>query len=371
MPNTGNRKSLRPAAPRRAPVLPAQPAHPAPRPVDFGDLPERLLAARSVIVFSHVGPDLDNIGAVLALASGLTRAGVPAVCAANADPVPRGCRFLPGTERIVPLPHARGPFDIALALDCSDEERPGFAGFRALAPHLVNLDHHIGNTGFADRNIVEPERTSTCELVALLLERLGERTGRDLIDRDAATCLFAGIMGDSIRFLTAGCTPELYRLVARLVERGADPQEIGTRAYMDNTLSGARVLAHALGRVESSLGGRFLHFTVTEELRARFGATMEDSAPVVNHLLAISGVETAAVFETEGATLHVNLRSKTRFDVGEIARELGGGGHMNAAGCQMAADPGAVERVVALVEERMRRSLDPSARTGTTASAAS
>lgn len=305
-------------------------------PPDFRPLVEIIRSSERILVSSHVMPDGDNIGAICAVGLALEKAGYR-VTMANMDPVPRLCRFLSGQEKITDLREQSvdDPHDLFLLLDCSDETRVGRGDFLRLGRTVVSLDHHAGNTMFAQINIVEPRMSSTCELVYHLLRALELP-----LDEPVATALFTGMTTDTIRFLTSACTPGFYRIVAELVAAGASPADVGTACYMNYSPGASRLLGQKLQDFTLECDGALSWCLIRQEEREQFGATLEDTGSVVNHILSVHGVEASIVFETEGDRVHLSMRSKTAFDVGAIARSLGGGGHLNAAGAVL---PGGAE----------------------------
>lgn len=320
---------------------------------DFTELITHLRSAESILISSHVMPDGDNIGALCAMGIALQNGGFP-VRVANLDPLPRLYQFMPGQERIESLRDVinDGPFDLFLMLDCSDETRVGLPQFMDFGRTVASLDHHAGNTMFADINLVEPLCSSTCELVFHLLKKM-----EISLDPDVATALFTGMTTDTIRFLTSACTPGFYQTVADLVRAGASPADVGTACYMNYTLGGTRLLGQKLNDFTLECNNCLSWCLILEEERQSFGATLEDTGSVVNHILSVEGVEASIVFETEGDKVHLSMRSKTEFDVGEIARSIGGGGHLNAAGAVLTGGREVCREIIDMVSSRLQEFL--------------
>jgi hypothetical protein len=175
--------------------------------------------------------------------------------------------------------------------------------------------------------------SSASELIFYLIKTLDIE-----LDKRIAVSLFTGMMTDTIRFLTSSCTPDFYYIIAELVKYGADPSFIGTNVYMRNSISSIRMLGSILSDFKLICDDKLSYCIITEERKTKFNVTADDTNTIINNLLGTNGVESALMFEIEGDMIHLSMRSKTKFDVGEIARELGGGGHINAAGTAILGD---------------------------------
>jgi phosphoesterase RecJ-like protein len=291
---------------------------------------EELRATGSVLMSLHRQPDGDSVGSTLAVAMGLRRRG-KRVTVASPDPVPRSYRFLPGADEIVGWAEVEGPFDTVLLLDCADPERTGAPRpLRSYGRVVVNIDHHATNRAYGDLNFVDPGASSSAELAARLLERLGV-----VIDRDIALALYTGIATDTGGFRYSSTTADTHRLAARLVDTGIDPGEVSEAIYEQNDPAALRVLGRALSTLRLEADGRV---AVMELRRADFEGLPPgeaDSLGIVNFARSIAGVEVGCLLREDEDGIKVSLRSKGRVDVGAVCQALGGGGHPRAAGATL------------------------------------
>ncbi|MDQ7794570.1 MAG: bifunctional oligoribonuclease/PAP phosphatase NrnA [bacterium] len=321
-----------------------------------GDRPaviQALREGRSFLLLSHELPDGDSVGATLALARGLDQMG-KRVTVGGADPVPRIYRHLPGADGVRPWRELDGgSWDIAVLLDCAEPARAGDAWKLASGARLViNIDHHVTNTGFGDLNLVDAKASATSEQVYDLLADLGVS-----VDAAIAACLFAGIMTDTGCFRYENTTPRALQIAAGLVEAGAEPGALSAWIWESRHPSTLRLLARALDTLTTNDGGRIAWMTVDDGMLAETGADEEEVEGFVNYPRSLEGVEVALMFRTfKAGGTRVALRSKTYADVSRIARALGGGGHPRAAGCLL--DCG-LEEAVARVLAEVRKEVSP------------
>jgi len=151
--------------------------------------------ARHLLLVSHRNPDGDAIGSLLALGLAAGKLGKKATLF-NASPIPAVYRFLPFVERIVRHIKKANTYDVALVLDCGHLSRIGDACETvAKIPVVINIDHHVTNTGFGDIQLIEPAACSTAEIVYRLIKALDVS-----IDKAIATSIYTGILTDTGSF---------------------------------------------------------------------------------------------------------------------------------------------------------------------------
>jgi phosphoesterase RecJ-like protein len=279
----------------------------------------------------HIAPDGDGIGSLLAL--GWLLKALPSdeerqVTLACADGVPVQFKFLPGSGEILSDPPSQ-PWDAIVALDSSDERRLG-ACYRpdeyGDAPVLV-LDHHTTNLYFGTRNYVDPSAAATAQVMVDLADAL-----RAPIGPEAATCLLAGLVTDTLSFRTSNVKPEVLDVAARLMEAGANLYEITDRALNQKPLNVMRLWGQALAGLRQERG--VVWTLISHEMRAQVNAPDSGDGGLASFLISAPEAKVAAVLsENTDGQVEVGLRARNGLDVSRLALALGGGGHPQAAGC--------------------------------------
>lgn len=317
---------------------------------------EAIRKAQRILVVTHVAPDGDAIGSLLALGWALEGLGKEVILAC-ADPVPRNYRYLPGSERIVQRPDPTD-VDLVISLDESDRERMGAAydADRLLGVPLANIDHHVTNVRFGTWNWVDPSKAATAELVLELVDYLGVP-----VDGRIALCLLNGLVTDTHGFRTPNTGPAELAVAIRLMEAGASLHRVVHHAFNRRPYASLRLWGFALQTVH--LDGRIIWAEVTQEMQRLAGGGDMSNGSLVNFLIAAEGADVAVVFtEREDGQVEVGFRSLAGVDVSGVALSLGGGGHPQAAGCTVPGPlPAARERVLAALAQALRdqRPLDP------------
>ena len=248
---------------------------------------------------------------------------------ACSDPIPARFNYIPGVEAVVGS--VNSSFDLVISLDCSDLERLGdFPQMPAFgsAP-LLNIDHHLTNLDFGTVNLVDPQASSTAEIVLRLLEYMAVP-----LDAKLATCLLIGIVADTRGFRTNNVTIQIMEAALRLMMAGALLPYV-TQHSLDRRSTTSILLwraAMALLQIED----RVIWTSIPLVMRRAVGHTGNGDAGLVSFLVGTNDADIAVVFtEREDGRIEVGLRAMPGFDVAQVALQLGGGGHALAAGCTL------------------------------------
>ena len=284
------------------------------------------------LVVTHENPDGDALGSLLAATLALRQLGKDVVMyLAGATPLPAEYAFMPLAELVRQRPKDASD-RVLLAVDCANENRIGDETLLALAPLVLDVDHHHDNTRFGDVNLIVADASSTGEVLRDVFAELGVELTPEL-----AEPLYIALVTDTGRFQYANTTPKALRLAAELVEAGADIHAVFQEVYESVEFAKLKLLARALDRAEVLEGGRIV---VSHLLRGDFaeaGASEPYSEGIIDYLRAVEGAELAVLIREQlsrDAQAHKgSLRSSIdELDVSAIARRFGGGGHRQAAG---------------------------------------
>lgn len=311
---------------------------------------EVLRKAPKVALFSHVSPDGDCMGSMLAIGQALEKMGKE-VSFYNPNPVPSNLVFLPGSSRIsqqLPDPQP----ETLLFVDCTDLGRVNLSmSDISKVSTVLNLDHHISNQNFGHVNWVDAQASAVGELASTLINLLGVE-----IDRDIATNLYTAIVTDSGCFQYSNTTARTHRLTAELLDKGIDLPGIHHYIFDQKPLSQIKLLQYALNGLEIYAEGQLAVMTLSSEDFQKSSAEQELSEGLVNHARSIAGVEVAVLLKEVGPLeIRGGLRSNLWLNVNEIAAQFGGGGHNRAAGCTLRVPIAeAKQSIITAIEEALR-----------------
>ena len=294
-----------------------------------------------IVIVSHTNPDGDAVGSSLAWAEVLRSLGHEVLCVVP-NKYPYFLDWMPGIGEVVIFKtdaegrarRAIEEADVIFCLDFNAISRLEILSETIAAnttARRVLIDHHLQPDEGFDIAFSHPESSSTCYLVYRLVEAL---YGREAITRRMAELLYVGMMTDTGNFAFSHLTPDLFRAVADLVEKGISIPEIHNNVYNAYTEGRARLFGYAINRkMELIENGTVAYMSLKENEMRRFQFQQGDSEGFVNYALTIRKVKMSAMFLAHRKFIRISLRSRSDVDVNLFARRyFNGGGHKNAAG---------------------------------------
>lgn len=308
----------------------------------FDALADALSKVSTVVLSTHVNPDGDGLGSELALASMMRSRGIHATIL-NHDPVPPPYLFLDpdGTtlRQFDPTRDAETvrSADMIMVVDTNHPDRLGsLAPFvRAHPGRKVIIDHHLEPDAFADLVVTDTGACATGELVYRYLEH----TESLPLSRAIATALYTAIMTDTGSFRFPKTDGDVHRIVAALIDGGADPSDIYQQIYDQGGINRLHLLGRVLASLELHHDGQVCVLAVTRDMFSQTGTTESDTDKFVTYGLAIAGVRVALMVSELPDMVKLNVRSKGTVPANDIAKAFGGNGHLNAAGARIPPTP--------------------------------
>lgn len=289
---------------------------------------EKIKEYKSIIISRHVRPDGDAVGSTLGLAR-ILRLTFPEkqVYVVNGD-YAEYTAFL-GAEDAQP-DAARYAESLAIVIDTATPDRISNKSWQS-AREVIKIDHHIDVAPYGDIAWVEEHRSSACEMIADFYMTFREELK---IDREAATCIYAGMVTDSGRFRFRSVSGETLRCAAALLDLGVDTDTLFAHLYLEK-LDAFRFRAYVYENIKMTPHG-VAYIYVDRAMKERFSLTDEEASNVVSCLDSIKGsiIWLAFIDNADGATIRVRLRSRF-VTVDKLANKYRGGGHDCASGATL------------------------------------
>lgn len=295
-------------------------------------------ANNKFVLTTHVNPDADGLGSELAMNRFLNKIGKQSVIL-NHSETPSNHTFLDYHNELVKfVPERDGKLlldaDVLFALDMNNPGR-----LRSMEKYFVEskatkiiIDHHLGVQDFVDYKLIDTDSPATAEIVYKYLTAYDP----NIIDKEIAEGLYAGIMTDTGSFRFPRTDGEVHRITAHLLDLGVDPFYIYHNLYEENSLGRTRLLGEMLSGVELAYDGRVSYVGITLEQLRRNNVIPDDIDNFVNQAGAIAGVIVTLFFLELEDGVKISFRSKGDVPVNELAKKYGGGGHKNASGATIA-----------------------------------
>ncbi|MCF7844504.1 MAG: bifunctional oligoribonuclease/PAP phosphatase NrnA [Kiritimatiellales bacterium] len=198
---------------------------------------------------------------------------------------------------------------------------------------ILNIDHHISNTGFGQIKLIDPTAASATEVLYHWFTQ--DPKWNEKITADIATLLMTGLITDTRSFQNPNTTPRSLEIAAVLLEKGARQQEIIQHVYKTKPLSTLKIWGRALNRIQMDSQARIVWSAISKEDLAEMDATSKETSGILDDLIStIPDSDVHVLFtELEDGGLKASMRSSTMIDASSLAGKLfGGGGHPRAAG---------------------------------------
>ncbi len=303
---------------------------------------EALREARRIVIVSHVRPDGDAVGSMLALHLAAGAAGTESTIV-RSDETPRRYAFLmEGRESAPPGQFAdlADRADLVVIVDTC-----AIGQLESIAEHLPSrrdkiavIDHHATADDIAALVWRDESAGAAAVMVTELLDDLGWPLSGEVAEAVAtAVCAETGWLRQ------ANTDSRVLATVARCIDAGVRPDDLYARLFQCDRPERVKLMAAALGSLQLHLSDRVALMTLTRDDFERTGAAEDETGELVNEPLRIETVEVAAllVVQPDGRT-RVSLRSRKHVDVAAMAQAFGGGGHPRAAGFRSDDSPAAV-----------------------------
>jgi phosphoesterase RecJ-like protein len=293
-------------------------------------------------VVSHLNPDGDAVGSLLALYLFLKKIGKK-VAPFLKDNVPYFLDFLPGIKEI--KKEITPNLDLIFLVDASEYSRTGFP--EPSNKIIVRIDHHISGKFYSNYDLVVPEAPSTTSLIMKIVKKYDP----SIIDKDIKTCLYTGLLTDTSSFRHSNSFRWAFKDAYYLVNNGLDVTDIASLVYERKKLKTLQLLARSLSTitVKDEVG----IILIKREFLEEFGLDKSETEGFVNYPLSIDeAIVGMSMVELDKNIWRVSLRGKNKVNLAKVAETFGGGGHFNAAGCTI---KGSEEEVINSVVEAVKK----------------
>lgn len=277
-----------------------------------------------IFIFRHFRPDGDAVGSTKGLA-GILKCTYPdkKIYLQNAD-FAQYVAFLGKEDELLPDEEYKDA--LGIVLDTATRERISNQKY-ALCKEIIKIDHHIPVQSYGVCEWVEEERSSCCEMIAAFYNEFKNELK---IDKEAASCIYTGMVTDSGRFRFREVSGETMRLAGLMLDQGIDADKIYANLYMDEfeTLKFEAYVQKKIQRTENGVAYLF----VDKKMKKKFRLTNETASASVSYMEKIKGsLIWLAFIQNDDGSIRVRLRSRF-VTVSELAERYRGGGHACASG---------------------------------------
>ena len=307
---------------------------------DILEIKQLLSTPKKIVIVPHKNPDGDAVGATLAILHYLSKLGHKATIVAPND-YPDFLKWLPKESSILKYDTQQTESDalindaeVIFTLDFNALHRTG--NMEAILENSnaikIMIDHHHQPHNYAKYIYSDVTMSSTCEMVYHFIKKLDDL---NKIDKDLATCLYVGIMTDTGSFRFRSTTSTTHKVIAHLIDKGADNTQIHNKVYDTNSYNRLQLLGCALNNLKVIPEYKTAYITLSQDELQKHDYKKGDTEGFVNYALSLNNIVLAAIFieDKQQGIIKISLRSEGDFSVNELSRaHFEGGGHTNAAG---------------------------------------
>lgn len=303
---------------------------------------QKIQKAKKVAIFSHVDPDPDAFGAMLGFRDFCHELAV----AADAF----SCKHGDFVSYIFPVEQFKKDFkaedyDLIALLDFHAVSRgeKDFVSELEKCKNFVVIDHHmVLENEIIPKNYRIIKKASASQLVLDLYREMGRKPSKE-----TATYLYAGIIGDTDRFLHVNLSEEVFDDAKFLLQCGADAQLVYDKMFRSITTKEISLMRYFYANISYLRGGKVAYIVFTNKDMKKLNCTMEEIKMFSNTLINVKGVKWSfLVYERASDRFSFSMRSARELDLIPIACKMGGGGHKNAAAFIKDIKPSKIKKLI-------------------------
>ena len=283
--------------------------------------------SKTIAVVAHADPDGDSIGSIMALREILRLRNKDVDFYINGE-IPFNYKFMKDVEKTSTY-NENLEYDLFFALDSSDRERLGKnSSIIDNSNKTICIDHHKTNEGYCDLNIIEPDYSSTGEIIFDIFNRLNYE-----INEIAAENIFISIITDTGKFIYDNAGYKTFENVSKLLKMNIDKSEIIKKLYSSEPKNIFKLKSDVFNSTEFYFKDRVALSCLSQRILKNYSIGLKDIDGLVERLRDIENVEISILIkELKSKTYKISMRSLGSADVSKVCEVFGGGGHKNAAG---------------------------------------
>jgi len=303
--------------------------------MDYSKLNDIIKSSKNILIISHINPDGDTLGSMCGLCSAILDNYKKKCDMMSISKIPDVYSFLPHLNEVKNIEDydKSREYDLVINVDVASLDR--ICDAKTLfdkAKFRVNIDHHKTNSAYGDLNFINPDASSTGEVLFNCFSEMGWR-----VNLDAAICLYTAILTDTGSFRFDNTRPLTFDTAGKLVEIGVQPSDIYKKVYESDSKTLVMFQAHCISKAKFLDNDKIAYTIVYKKDMEKFSAGDDCMEGLTEKLRAIVTTRIAFVAkEMKNGGTKVSMRSKFA-DVAEICEVFGGGGHKFAAGCTIKA----------------------------------
>lgn len=280
----------------------------------------------TIIIHRHVRPDPDAYGSQGGLAE-IIKASFPGKKVYTVGKEEESLNYL---RRLDAIPDETYNGALVIVTDTANEERIDDERYK-LGDMLIKIDHHPNDDPYGDLLWVDTNASSCSEMIYELYLQ-GKKHGLKMSD-EAARLLYAGIVGDTGRFLYPSTTSKTFAYAGELIKYHFSRSKL-MEQMNELPLNVIKLNGYIFENFKMSKNGA-ASVILDRKLLEKYDVKPSQASQLVSTLGSVAGIKAWVFFvEEEDGTIRLRLRSKGPV-INGLAKKYGGGGHPLAAGASI------------------------------------
>ena len=295
-----------------------------------------------VLILCHKNPDGDTLGGAAALAGVFSRLGKRSAVACHSR--------IPVKYDHLTLPMYDGSFapKHIMSVDLAGENLLGDRMEQYKGKIELAIDHHATNSGYSRLLCVKGDYPAACQLIYEIIEVMGVE-----IDGYLADCLYTGIITDTGCFRFSNTLPSTHIVASRLMEKGAHYAELSERYFMSKSMKQVELERYALNNLEFHHDGRLALLVLDRDILDEIKPDPTDLEGMSSLAKNFEGVDVSLMLKyISSGGYKGSVRTSEAVSAVSIAKRLGGGGHIRAAGFELDSDLQTARKAVLEAREK-------------------
>lgn len=283
---------------------------------------QQIKSYETIIIHRHVRPDPDAYGSQCGLAA-IIQASFPEKHVYTVGEEDESLYFL---KRMDVIEDSVYKGALVIVCDTANQERVSDQRYTN-GDTLIKIDHHPNDDAYGDIVWVDTTASSTSELIYEFY-LYGKDKGLTMPD-EAARLLYAGIVGDTGRFLYPSTTEKTFQYAGDLIKYDFSRPTLYNGLYdLDENI--VHLQGYVLQNFEVTASGA-ARMVIKKDILDKFNAKASDASLLVSTLGSVKGIKAWVFFIEEDNVIRVRLRSKGPI-INGLAKQFNGGGHPLASG---------------------------------------
>tara|TARA_B100000925_G_scaffold271612_1_gene234967 strand:+ start:2018 stop:3001 length:984 start_codon:yes stop_codon:yes gene_type:complete len=280
--------------------------------------------AKNIILTTHIVPDPDGIGSLIALSSALKKLKKNVEIVLEKE-LAHKYSYLDTANQVKCFSKLKisKKIDLFIVLDANNLERTGdnVKLINQHAKELLFIDHHPSSLEVKALHLIDTSYVATGEIVANLIKKLKIK-----LDKEIALCLYTAILIDTSSFNYPTMKSRTHQIISELIDAGVSPKDAFRKINTQQNLNFIYLTGLVLRNCK--IDGKLIYSSVTQSALSKHDVDLDDTFGLINHFIHVEGVDIACMFfEIDENKTKVSFRSFSGVDVGSIAEVFGGGGH--------------------------------------------